>query len=67
MNGIDIEDVIADDESFFAKINIEQKIVILIDNLSHFVNGIKNLKLDENDILVRFDVVSLYTKFHSKM
>ena len=29
---------------------------------SHFVIGIKDLKLNENDILASFDVVSLYTK-----
>ena len=33
-----------------------------INDSSHFVNGIKNLKLNENDILVSFDVISLYTK-----
>lgn len=35
-----------------------------IKDSSQFIDGIKNLHMNENDILVSFDVVSLYTKVH---
>ena len=33
-----------------------------IKDSSHFINDIKNIHVDETEILVSFDVVSLYTK-----